>query len=53
MTAAVNRMSRASIQLLLEAHGFAVYVSETTDDLREAVRVNIRDGTISPDELTA
>lgn len=45
---AINCMSRTDLQQLLEAYGFAVYDSEDTDDLREAVRVNLADGTINP-----
>lgn len=40
----------ASLKALLERYGFAVHAGESEDDLREAVKVNIEDGTIDPDE---
>ena len=40
------RHTRAQLTEILEEHGFAVYESEDTEMLREAVRVNIMDGTI-------
>ena len=46
MTDYLNRMSREEIQCLLEENGFAVYDSEPTEKLREALRVNMQDGTI-------
>lgn len=48
---ALNWCSRAKLQDILERHGFAVYDSETTEELREAVKVNIEDGTIAEDAL--
>lgn len=43
---AINWLSRAEIQGILESNGFAVYDSDSTDDLREALRANILDSTI-------
>jgi hypothetical protein len=41
---AINWLDRSQLQALLESAGFAVYDSEPTDDLREAVRVAVEDG---------
>ena len=43
---AINWLDRSQLQALLESAGFAVYDSEPTDDLREAVRQAIIDGDI-------
>lgn len=43
---AINRMGYQHLKDLLEANGFAVNASESEDDLREAVRANVLDGTI-------
>jgi len=47
----INKMTRAEIQTILENNGFAVYDNESMDDLREAVIVNIEDGTIKFEDL--
>lgn len=43
---AINWLDRAKIVEILEDYGFACYDHESTDDLREELRVNIMDGTI-------
>jgi hypothetical protein len=43
---AINWLDREQIVKILENYGFACYDSESTDDLREALRANIADGTI-------
>jgi hypothetical protein len=40
-------MSRERVKEILESYGFAVYDSETTEELREALFENVKDGTIS------
>lgn len=47
----INWMDRDQIQEILEKYGFSVTDTEDTDGLREALFVNIEDGTISGDEL--
>ena len=47
----VNWMSRDEIVGLLEGFGFVCYDHETTDELREALVVNVLDGTITKDNL--
>ena len=47
----LNWLDRAEIQEILERWGFAVYDSESTDDLREALQENIEDGTIPEEEI--
>jgi hypothetical protein len=42
----INQLSRTQTIAILENHGFACYDSESTDDLEEALRSNIEDGTI-------
>lgn len=42
----LNQLRRWQIEKILEANGFACYDNETIEDLREALRVNLRDGTI-------
>ncbi len=42
-----NRMDFGTLQTILEDHGFAVNSNESADDLKEAVRKNVIDGTIS------
>jgi len=44
---AINRLDYGTLQTILEDHGFAVNSSESADDLRQAVRQNVLDGTIS------
>jgi hypothetical protein len=46
---AINNMSRAQIIYWLEGAGIQCYDNESTDVLREALRVNIYDGTITLD----
>lgn len=48
---ALNWMSYESLKTLLERHGFAVNSDESEDDLREAVRANVLDGTIPTSEI--
>ncbi|MBK6616450.1 hypothetical protein [Ottowia sp.] len=43
---AINRMDYGPLKELLEEFGFAVNPSESEDELREAVRSNLLDGTI-------
>lgn len=43
----VRSMEREDIVDILERHGFAVYDSESTQELREALLVNVDDDTIS------
>ncbi len=43
---AINRMDYGTLQTILEDHGFAVNSSESENDLRQAVRQNVIDGTI-------
>lgn len=50
---AVNWLDREQIVKILEDYGFACYDSESTDELREALRANIADGTIDPSVLDA
>lgn len=40
----VNRMDRSELQSYLEGRGFAVYDSEATTTLREAVRLDMKTG---------
>ena len=47
----VRSLPRAEIQALLERWGFAVFDSEPTDDLADAVVANVGDGTIPVDEI--
>jgi len=48
---AINQLDREQIVKILEEYGFACYDSESTDELREALRSNIEDGTIDPSVL--
>ncbi len=48
---AINWMGYDDLKALLESHGFAVNASESEDDLREAVRQNVMDGTIPESEI--
>lgn len=45
---AINWLDREKIVTILESYGFACYDSESTDDLRDALRTNIADNTIDP-----
>ena len=47
----INWLSREQLTEIFEGHGFAVSDSESNDDLRNALRENINDGTISEDML--
>jgi ribosome-binding factor A len=49
----IMSLSREGCVELLEHVGIQCYDSETVDMLREAVRVNVADGTIAPEELEA
>ena len=48
---AINQLDREQIVKILEEYGFACYDSESTDELREALRSNIEAGTIDPSVL--
>lgn len=48
---AINWMDRAEIVSILESAGIACYDHEDTENLREALRANVMDGTIPEDEL--
>ena len=48
---ALNWMDYSKLKAILEEHGFAVNPDESEDDLREAVRANVEDGTISENEI--
>lgn len=47
----LNNVTRAKLQEVLEAHGFAVYDSESTEQLQEAVRLELAAGEIDESEL--
>ena len=47
----LNWLDRSQLAALLEQYGFAVNASESDDDLRNALRENISDGTIPESEL--
>lgn len=47
MHSAINWLDREDIVAILEEHGFACYDSESTDELREALRSNVEDGTVA------
>lgn len=49
--AMINDLTRPALVQLLENYGFAVYDSETSRTLREAVHANYEDGTISGDDI--
>lgn len=49
---AINWLDRSDIETLLETHGFAVYDTESTDELRESLRENVMDGTIPASDIT-
>lgn len=42
----INWLDRTKVVEILEGYGFACYDSESTDSLREALRINVDDGTI-------
>jgi len=48
---AINRMDYGPLKELLEEFGFAVNHDESEDDLREAVRANVVDGTIPQERI--
>lgn len=47
----INWLSRQEIVNLLEGAGFACYDSESTDNLREALRSSIKDGDILEEDI--
>ena len=47
----INFADRERIVELLEQYGFACYDSESTEELRDALRANVDDGTISKTEV--
>ena len=49
---AINWLDRQDIQDILERYGFAVNDDESTDDLRDALRSNVEDGTIDMNEVS-
>lgn len=48
----INWLEHQEIVNLLEGAGFACYSTESTEDLREALRENVMDGTIVLDTMT-
>jgi len=48
---AINWLDRQDIVEILERYGFACHDSETTDELRDALRVNVEDGTVDVQDL--
>jgi len=48
---ALNWMDYADLKSILERYGFAVSHDESEDDLREAVRANVEDGTFPEAEI--
>jgi len=42
----INWLDRTQVIQILEDYGFACYDNESTDELRNALRTNIDDGTI-------
>ncbi|MDO8417714.1 MAG: hypothetical protein Q7S87_16060 [Agitococcus sp.] len=48
---AINWLSRAKIIGILESYGFQCYDKESTQELEDALRSNIADGTIPPSAL--
>ena len=49
----IDAMNRDKIQTILEAFGFAVYASEPLESLKQALKINVSDGTIPFESLTA
>lgn len=47
----VSRLSREKCVLLLESISIQCYDHESVEVLREAVEVNLKDGTLDPDLL--
>lgn len=47
----LNNVSRATLQRVLENHGYAVYDSEDTESLRHTVAVDLASGEIDESEL--
>lgn len=47
----INWLDRERIVQILENYGIACYNDESTDELREALRINIMDGTIPEEDL--
>ncbi len=50
---AINWLDRSRVQKLLEGNGMAVYDSESTDDLKDALRQCVEDGDIPVAALEA
>ena len=50
---AINRLDRPAVVRILEDHSFQCYESESTHELRDALRSNIEDQTIDPCVLDA
>ncbi len=48
---ALNWMDYAALKVILERYGFAVNHGESEEDLREAVRANVEDGTIPESDI--
>ena len=48
---AINWLSHGQLTEILEDYGFCCSITESEDDLREAVRENISDGTIPDYEV--
>ena len=49
----INRMGRKDIVRLLEGASIQCYDHESTEELREALRANYDDGTISAEDISA
>lgn len=49
----LNWLDRSELERMLEDVGIACYEHETNAELREAIAVNIEDGTIPTEELDA
>lgn len=47
----INWLDRGKIVAILEGHGIACHDTESTDELRDALRENVMDGEIEPYEL--
>lgn len=48
---AINWLDYAQLTAILTSYGFAINSTESEDDLREAVRANVADGTIDESVL--
>lgn len=53
LSKAINWLDRDQVVEILERYGFACYDTESTDDLREALKTNVKDGTIDETDIDA